>query len=524
MIDQVFLRRLVRGLAAASALAMAMACTACSRATSSAESAATSATLPAIVSQKPAEFVAGPCPTTPKPVALLQRARCGMLVVAEDRTKPDGRTLHLAVAIVSARTQPAAADPVVLLQGGPGVDGVMYPPVPAGIDRNRDLILISPRGNWLSQPAMICPEITEFEIRRVGMVYDAPSTGDEQERAAKACRDRLAVGADLSAFNTVETAYDLVELRRALGIKQWNVFSVSYGTDLALTYMRLDPDAIRSVVLDGVTPPSAASPGWTWSSVREAFDNMTQACVAQPACNARYPNLAQTFIDQVRKLEANPVATIVTLPQVGDVRVVLDGGALLDWFANTATKSPAGFPDSVDQLARGNPRPIVEQVATKADPAQAVRVAEGQPINVFCREWVPYESRDEELRLAEQAFPEFPDSVRAQAPQLPFIRQECKAWNVPKAPAAVRAVTVSSIATLVLSGAYDAQTGPQWGSYVAKDLSRSTVVTVPGWPHGVYHQPCAAKVIVSFFDNPARPDIGCVASIRPPTYSIRALP
>jgi pimeloyl-ACP methyl ester carboxylesterase len=468
------------------------------------------------------QFIAGACPTTSKPVALLQRARCGVVVVPEDRTKPDGRKVRLSVAIVPALTQPAAADPILFLQGGPGVDGVMYPPVPkdVDIDRTRDLILTAPRGNWSSQPAMMCPEIAQFEVRRIGMVYGAASTGAQNAEAARACRDRLAAGADLAAFNTIESANDLADLRRALGIRQWNVFSVSYGTNLALTYMRVDPDGIRSVVLDGVTPPSAASPGWTWSSVREAFDNMTNACVAQPACNARYPNLARIFIDQVIRLEANPVTTTVAVPNVGDVKVVLDGSALLDWFGGTATNSAAGFPEAVDQLARGNPRPIAEQVAAKADPAQAVLVAEGQALNVFCREWIPYESLDEEQRLAQQAFPDFPASVRAQAPQLPFMREVCKAWNVPKGPEAVRAATPSAIPTLVLSGGYDAQTGPQWGRYVAGRLSRSTAVTVPGWPHGVYHQPCAAKVIASFVDNPLQPDTGCVAAIQPPAYTI----
>jgi hypothetical protein len=150
--------------------------------------------------------------------------------------------------------------------------------------------------------------------------------------------------------------------------------------------------------------------------------------------------------------------------QVGDTTVVLDGGALLAWFATMATKSPEGSPELIDQLAHGSPQPIAEQVATKADPAQAVLIAEGQALNVFCSEWVPYASLDEELRLAQQAFPDFPDSVKAQPPQMPFIRQECNAWNVPKAPEAVRAVTASAIAT-----------------------------------------PCAAKIIASFIDNPQHP-------------------
>ncbi|OOK78741.1 putative hydrolase domain protein [Mycobacterium kansasii] len=51
---------------------------------------------------------------------------------------------------------------------------------------------------------------------------------------------------------------------------------------------------------------------------------------------------------------------------------------------------------------------------------------------------MPFESADDQLRAARQAFAALPDSVRAQAPQLPFLRQGCAAWNVPKAADWVR--------------------------------------------------------------------------------------
>jgi hypothetical protein len=41
----------------------------------------------------PAEFESGPCPQTPAPVASLANARCGVLVVPENRAKDNGRTI-----------------------------------------------------------------------------------------------------------------------------------------------------------------------------------------------------------------------------------------------------------------------------------------------------------------------------------------------------------------------------------------------------------------------------------------------
>ncbi|WP_231987799.1 alpha/beta fold hydrolase [Mycobacterium sp. 852002-51152_SCH6134967] len=453
----------------------------------------------------------------------LKGARCGELVVPEDRTKAGGRTLRLAVAIIPSETQPPSSDPIVFLTGGPGGDAVADPPIPndVGINRNRDLILLSQRGTHSSQPALTCPEIDRFYARRVGLVYDAASTGDQYVQAVRACRDRLAPEADFAAFNSTESAYDLADLRSALGIDQWNVFSHSYGTDLALIYMRHDADGIRSVTLDGVAPPSAATPGWTWSSAKEAFDNMTNACVAQPACQTRYPNLAESFIRLVNQLEERPVTTTVAVPSVGDTEVVLDGGALLNWFVPLATHFPEEFPAAIDELARNNPRRIAELYAEVwANPERVGTMGWGLTLSVWCREWVPFESAEDQLEKAKRAFPEFPESVRAQAPQLPFLRDACAAWDVPKAPDEIRAVTESAIPTLVLSGSYDGQTGPQWGEYVAQHLSQSHVVTVPGVAHGVYTNDCGAKVIASFYEDPGRPDTSCVGATQPPSYEI----
>ena len=69
-----------------------------------------------------------------------------------------------------------------------------------------------------------------------------------------------------------------------MGIAQWNVYGYSYGTYLALSLMRDHPEAIRSVTIDSVVPPSVASLGWTWSNVAEAFNNLFRACAAEPAC------------------------------------------------------------------------------------------------------------------------------------------------------------------------------------------------------------------------------------------------
>lgn len=500
------------------ALALALMSSACAHI----EPAATSSA-PTTVAHAQAQYAPGPCPSVPTPVPELSRAHCATLTVPENRTKPSGRTLRLAVAVIPAETQPAAADPIVFLMGGPGEDAIADPPIAEGVglDRNRDLILLSQRGNHSSQPALTCPEIDKFFARRAGLVYGASSTGDEYVQAAKTCHDRLAAGADLASFNSTESAYDLIDLRNALHVNQWNVFSHSYGTDLALVYSRLDAAGIRSMVLDGMTPPSLASPSWTWGSAREAFDNMMSACTMQPNCQARYPNLADTFVRLVNELEAHPVTTMVNVEGVGDTKIVLDGGALLNWIVPMGTHFPAEMPAAIDELAQGNPARIAKQWAMAwVNPGKVGMMAWGLTLSIWCSEWVPFDSADDQLRAGRLTFAALPDSVRAQAPQLPFLRQACAAWNVPKASEWVRGVSNADFPALALSGSYDGQTGAASGQYVAQQLPHAISVTVPGVAHGIFADRCGAAVIASFFDNPQQPDTACIKTTLPPAYAI----
>jgi hypothetical protein len=170
------------------------------------------------------------------------------------------------------------------------------------------------------------------------------------------------IGVMLAKTESAEQVTE-IDLRKALGLEKWNVFSHSYGTDLALIYMRQDADAIEPIVFDGVTPPSAAALGWTWASARQAFDNMVKACEDQPACKERYPDLGATFIRLVNELEAKPITTTVNVEGVGETKVVVDGGMLLNWFVPVATHLPEEFPSTVDELAHGNAQPIASRWA-----------------------------------------------------------------------------------------------------------------------------------------------------------------
>ena len=346
--------------------------------------------------------------------------------------------------------------------------------------------------------------------------------------ATTACHDRLVgEGIDLSAFNTSENSADFADLRKALHIKEWNVYGLSYGTDVALSLMRDHPTGIRSVIIDGVVPPAAASLGWTWTNANEAINNIFRDCNNQPACFAKYANLSATFTAQVQQLEANPLTITVPapFPNGAPVKVVLDGGAIVNWLGSLPDPIVPipSIPSAIQELVAGQPTQIATSRATLADPSLIGGVGYGLMYGVICSEWVPFEPQSQILIQGRLAFPNFPDTVLSQPSGLPFMTEDCAVWDVPKAPATVRDITISNIPTLVLSGSFDGKTSPQWAVYVAGTLENSTNLVIPGGGHGsliLYGlpndspaKPCVMSVESSFLANPMAPDTTCVDSL-----------
>ncbi|MEV4329768.1 alpha/beta fold hydrolase [Streptomyces sp. NPDC049597] len=472
----------------------------------------------------PSRFVPGPCPKPPEPIEALSGARCGFLEVPENRSRPGGRTIKLAVAVIPAVT-PAkpAQEPVVFMSGGPGGDAIDDIPflVDSGLNRNRDLIVMTQRGDLYAQPNLACPEIDRFNARAVGLRYGAKPTEQLMLKAVKECRDRLtADGVDLSAYNTTENAADFADLRKALDLPRWNVYGYSYGSDLALTYLRLHPEGIRAVAIDSITPPQSATLPWGWSSAAEGINNIFEACAAQPACKDRYPDLPRTLTEQVRKLEAQPLRLNVAPPGGGEpVEVVLDGGGLLDLIVAFHPR-PKDLPAALEELSNGNPKRFAQ--ARAAGSVQNVGAfAHGLTESVACSEWAPGYSEPDVLKAGRKAFPGWPDTVLAQVPQLPFQYPACRIWNVPDRASVQRVATVSSVPALVISGTFDAKTGASWARGVARDLSRSTAVQIPGIGHWVVPQsPCAQRVLASFLARPTAPDTSCVDDLEPEPFTI----
>ena len=239
-------------------------------------------------------------------------AICGTLTVAQDRADNGSRLIGLPFAILPAKTQPKAADPVVIFTGGPGPSSLrviaesdadaltQYP-----LRQRRDVIVMTQRGADLTTPLSLDCEELALDFNAGERFADESAI----VAAATRCRDRLTgAGIKFSAYTTKVIARDMEDLRVLLGARrgfsQWNVIGSSYGSLLAQVYVRDTPQGVRSVVYDGPLPLTDRS--LYYAGQLDALTNVIDACNAQSDCAAAYPNLRDRFASAIERLQVSP--------------------------------------------------------------------------------------------------------------------------------------------------------------------------------------------------------------------------
>jgi pimeloyl-ACP methyl ester carboxylesterase len=483
--------------------------------------------------QEPAKasYEAAPCPRPNYPgvpaADLGPNYTCGYLTVPEDRSKPERRTIRILVARVKAVSDTPEPDPIIYLAGGPGGAGTLSAPgvVAGGMNANRDVIFVNQRGTVHSDPFLSCPEMDEFSSQSIGLVFATQSTADLDAAAIASCRERLTpTGVDFAAYNSLENAADIADLQVALGIKEWNVYGVSYGSDLAQQLLRDHPDGIRSVVLDSVLPTSINIVDRWWEAPASSLAAIAKACNDEPACAAAYPDLLTVFTKAVNVLNQTPAKVTVTGPSGQPVAVTVDGFKLIPLivaWSNDQAKA-ADIPRMIIDAARGDVTLAAQGiVASDLPPEQRGLVGAGLELGAFCQEMTNWTTPDQALAVARKSMPGLPDAVLRVTPTGSYIFDECRAWGLGKSDPAARMPASSELPTLILSGTFDSNVSPAWVDDIIKGFPNSVVLHFPGIGHGVLPtSACAQSIMTDFLDNPG-PDVdrSCIANTKVPTLA-----
>jgi pimeloyl-ACP methyl ester carboxylesterase len=309
-----------------------------------------------------------------------QTVICGRVNVPEVHGKAESRRIGLGFAVLKARTQSPAPDPVVYLHGGPGSGTVkalwsIVVPVFDQFRARRDLVTFDQRAAGISSDMVTCFDTLGANIVSL-MAPGAVASATPEAQVFAQCLDEIkAKSSDISAYNTTQNAYDAQALMRALGYPEWNLYGISYGTQLALEVMRSAPEGTRSVVIDSVFPPDVKGYDENVKPLQEAIQATLDQCAADPACSAAYPDLEGTLVRVAQKLQAAPIPA-------ARGRAAIDLKALVDLFDNR--NSPSAFPQItahvpliLSELERGETTTwdMLTSGGTRKAPTSAERLA-----------------------------------------------------------------------------------------------------------------------------------------------------
>ncbi|TVR77780.1 MAG: alpha/beta fold hydrolase [Saprospirales bacterium] len=436
-----------------------------------------------------------------------QSIQFAYLYVPENRDDPDSRTLKIAVLIMKSKSDQPLEDPLIYLNGGPG--GMTFSRIERWKDHylrdQRDLIFFDYRGVGLSEPEF-CIDL-QLELWEIGAAdLTVKQFKEEKKNLTLNCFEQLkAEGIDLSKYNSTQAVLDLEDLRHSLGIDQWNLYGISYGTRIAQAYMKNHPKALRSVILDSPVPVNFSLLDSYLDSYRNGIEEFFNYCNQSPVCSKRFPVLEEQFFRAIESLKEEPLTIYSSNVPGGEVVVnfynahlafhqllyVRDFYPVLPWlFESLYNRDKVVFSNLVESLF-----------------SRSQEISHSMYIIKCFYDYgllIDFQKADEE-GLLKDALAYF-DADQLVYAQIDFIEQD----------SAIIHPFDTNIPTLILTGANDPITPSDFGRRVNEYLTLAYWFDFPGVGHGVSFGPdCARQLTSDFVDNPSViPDYQCMDEIR----------
>lgn len=429
------------------------------------------------------------------PAAMRARVQCYAFAVPRDYKHPERGTFDLAVAVRRAERPDAARRPLLMLHGGPGARGFVeltarFPELSPGAT----MVLFDYRGMGFSAPREVCADIPSTQPEAIAGPGDAFTTAWRTQEPMARCRARLeALGIKAEYFGTRVSSRDADELRRALRIPRWDVYSVSYGTVVARDLLAAYPTGIGSLVLDSPVGFRVASDAgeertdWT-------MRNLFSACAADAACAAAHPDFESRYLATFDSVDAHHLLVPIPDAKVSGYPVADINGAEFDLLVRRLRRLPTtmGSIPRIMEAARKRDVAALTPLVTTALARLGDADALGRP-SIFCR-----------------------DEPELHVPRVPRTSLQmtttmfCGAWGTPGQPP--RMPREGSVPVLALVGGLD-MIAEQWFLEELKASlgKRLRTVTFPALGHATLSDECARRIAATFYGNPATaPDTTCM--------------
>jgi pimeloyl-ACP methyl ester carboxylesterase len=426
-------------------------------------------------------------------------ARCGILTVPLDRTRPDGEKIALHVAVVAALNRRSASAPLFLLAGGPGQAAAdLYVAQSAAfsrINRDHDIVLVDQRGTGRSSP-LVCAYPEDWQ--------EPADPMPALRQATQACLAKY--GDRVRYYTTSIAVQDLDAVRAALGYEQIALYGSSYGTRVAQLFMRRFPARTHAVILDGVTYPEQIIGPDTPKDGERALQLIVARCKASQECAAAYPDLQQELDALLKQFGPQRVAITLDDPNDGSprqldfTRSIL--GAALRFLSYSATQASL-LPALIHEAGHGSFAPLAAQTVMSTRQVSD-QLAAGMQYSVLCSEDAPFIAADVDRTALAKTY--------QGTDQIDAMLEICKLWPLGPMDSDLHSPLHSDIPTLLLSGEADPVTPPADAEHAARGLTVKRLLVLAGEGHGQLNVGCVPRLMAVFLNSadPEGLDAACL--------------
>lgn len=397
----------------------------------------------------------------------------GWLTVPENRNDPKSRLIDLKFAKFNT-TSKNPGPPIVYLAGGPGGSGIAAArgarfPLFMAMREIGDVIAFDQRGTGGSQADTTCTEKFTFPP-------DQPLSREKAielfKTFGKACHDRLvASGIDLAGYNTNESADDLDDLRKALGVPKISLWGISYGTHLAIATLRRHESSIDKVILAGVEGPEHTLK--LPSNIQKHLDEIDRRMKLDPALAKLIPSFPGLMKEVLDKVEKQPVLVEVTDQAGKKTNVVLTKYAMQLMTAFAFGGDEGRMPAVFYAASKGDFQFPAQRWLALAGVQQSLPSGMSQMMDCFSgvskSRWARVQAETKTTLLGYVIDFPFPEA--------------CDAWGNPDLGDAFRKNIKTSVPALFISGTIDVRTPPSNAEEVRKGFKNSYHLIIDGAVH-----------------------------------------
>lgn len=415
-------------------------------------------------------------------------AECAIWLRPLNYDDPDGEQIELFITRLTSTATEPAADAMTLINGGPGGSSidmlVDFGPALQAITRERDLLVLDQRGTGRSSP-MVCEGLSE--------TIETPVPGQIEE-VTRECMAKLPH--DPRYFSTSVAVRDLEELRHALNYEQLSLYGVSYGTRVALHYLRRYPQAVRALVIDGVVPPSTVLGSNVAFNSDDTLHKLFAQCAENAHCGSQFPNLEAEFSELSKRLQDAAVPLTIAHPVTGvptDLELTYEHFAIMVRLALYGPELRSLLPVIIHEATRKNNYIPIAANALRLIDQLTSTMNYGMHNAVVCTEDAPfYDEHDVDMQALDETY--------LGSEMYTTLKTMCSVWPAGVLDQDFKQPVTSDVPTLILSGELDPITPPRYGDQVLPGLSNATHIIGKAQGHGIIARGCIPKLILDFVE------------------------